>query len=66
MLRPAVAEFAGELESVTCTVNVEVPACVGIPEIWPAEEREIPEGNEPCVIDQLYGALPPDTVKDAE
>ena len=33
MLRLAVAICAGELESVTRTVNEKVPACVGVPEI---------------------------------
>ena len=28
-------------------------------------EMEIPAGNEPFVIDQLYGAVPPVTVKDS-
>jgi len=66
MLRLAVALCTGELESVTRTVNEKVPVCVGVPEIWPDGEITRPGGNEPDVIDQLYGAVPPLTDKVAE
>jgi hypothetical protein len=52
-LRLWVADFAGELESVTCTVNEKLPACVGVPVICPELERSTPGGNEPVVTDQL-------------
>ena len=52
MLRLAVAVLVGTLESVTVTVKVKVPACVGVPEIWPEPEMEIPAGNDPWVTDQ--------------
>jgi len=66
MLRLAVALCKGELESVTLTVNDEVPDAVGVPETWPEGERVSPGGNEPAVMDQLYGAVPPLTDKVAE
>jgi hypothetical protein len=50
---------AGELESVTCTVNDAVPAAVGVPEIEPALESVKPAFSEPEVIDHLYGVVPP-------
>jgi hypothetical protein len=48
-----VTEAAGEEESVTCTVKVEVPAVVGVPEITPAELRLSPAGRDPDVRDQV-------------
>jgi hypothetical protein len=47
------AEFvwAGLAESVTCTVKVEEPAVVGVPEMTPADDRAKPEGRLPDVIE---------------
>ena len=59
MLRLAVALCAGELASVTFTVNDAVPAVVGVPLIWPALLSVNPAGNEPEEIAQLYGVVPP-------
>src|SRR5579859_2207470 len=60
MLRLAVAVLGvGKAESLTCTVKVDVPAAVGVPEIWPDEFRLIPGGSEPAVTSQVYGATPP-------
>ena len=54
MLRFAEAEVAGEPESVTLTVKLEVPAAVGVPEIAPVAAVSIrPAGNEPEVMLQL-------------
>lgn len=53
MLRFAVALCAGELESVTFTVDENVPALVGIPPIWPELLRLKPVGREPELTDQL-------------
>ena len=53
MLRFAVALCAGELESVTCTVNENVPALVGKPLICPELLRLKPVGREPELTDQL-------------
>ena len=51
---------AGDSESVTFTVTVELPAVVGVPlTAHPFIER--PAGNVPDVIVQLYGELPPVT-----
>jgi hypothetical protein len=59
MLRLAVAVCAGELESVTLTVNEEVPAVVGVPLITPEVLSVRPAGNEPELTDQVYGVVPP-------
>ena len=52
-LRLAVSVFAGELESVTRTVNEAVPEAVGVPLIWPAPFRFNPAGTDPEANDQL-------------
>jgi hypothetical protein len=41
------------LESVTITVNVEVPMVVGVPDISPEEAGESPTGRLPLVIDHV-------------
>ena len=47
-------------ESLTWTVKEVVPACVGVPLIWPVETvRLSPTGNDPELIDHKYGAVPP-------
>jgi hypothetical protein len=61
-----VAVCAVELEPLTCTVNEALPACAGIPLIWPDEANNIPVGNDPEAIDQLYGGVPPLADKDVE
>jgi len=54
MLRFAEAEVAGEPESVTLTVKLEVPAVVGVPEIAPVAAVSVrPAGSEPEVMLQL-------------
>jgi hypothetical protein len=59
MLKLADAVVAGEPESVTLTVKLEVPAVVGIPEIVPVDAVRVrPAGNAPEVILQLYGVVP--------
>ncbi|MGA8232933.1 MAG: hypothetical protein WB795_15775, partial [Candidatus Acidiferrales bacterium] len=58
-LKVCVEVSAGELESVTCTVNDAVPAAVGVPDIAPALERVKPAFSDPEVIDHLYGVVPP-------
>jgi hypothetical protein len=51
--------------SVTLTVNVYVPARVGLPEmeIGNDVERRRPGGSLPEAIDAVYGATPPHTKK---
>jgi hypothetical protein len=66
MLRLVEAVCASELESVTCTANEDPPACVGVPEICPLGESVRPGGNEPDVMDQVYGTAPPVADKVAE
>ena len=54
MLRFAEAVVAGEPESITFTVKLEVPAVVGVPEIAPVAAVSVrPAGSEPEVILQL-------------
>ena len=53
ILRFVVAYCAGELESLTATVNKAVPAAVGVPLIWPALLSVIPDGSEPELSDQV-------------
>jgi hypothetical protein len=58
-LRLAVALCAGELESVTFTVNEDVPSPNGKPLICPELLSVNPAGKEPELRDQLYGLVPP-------
>ena len=66
MLRFAVALCAGELVSVTLTVNEDVPAVVGVPPICPEALSAKPAGRVPELTDQLYGVLPPLAASKAE
>ena len=46
--------------SVTCTVKLNEPAAVGVPERVPlAASSEMPAGRAPAVTAQVYGAVPP-------
>jgi hypothetical protein len=51
--RVTVCVCAGELESDTVTLNVDVPLAVGVPETKPLLERFNPAGRLPDVIDQM-------------
>jgi hypothetical protein len=67
MLKFAVAVVAGELESVTPTVKLKVPAAVGVPDILPVDAAsEMPPGKAPEVILHVYGALPCDAMRVVE
>jgi hypothetical protein len=50
-------------ESVTCTLNIDVPLELGVPEITPAWLRLKPEGNSPLKSDHVYGGAPPAACK---
>jgi hypothetical protein len=51
MDRSAVALWGvGVVESVTCTVKLELPVVLGVPVMAPLDERLRPEGSEPAVI----------------
>ena len=54
-----VAVWAGEPESVACTVKLEVPTVVGVPLSTPAVLSESPAGSVPEASDQKYGCVPP-------
>ena len=46
--------------SSTRSVNVKVPAVVGVPEMRPGEACSAsPGGNVPAVLVQVYGVVPP-------
>ena len=61
------AVWLGELESVTFSVNDEVPLAVGDPLIVPVDAPRLnPAGNEPLLNDQVYGVVPPVAVTVAE
>ena len=66
IVRLAVALCTGEVESLTFTVNDEVPAAVGVPLICPELPRVSPAGREPELSDQLYGVVPPLAASEAE
>jgi hypothetical protein len=51
--RFTLALWAGELESVTVAVKLEVPVAVGLPEITPELLRLSPAGRLPPVTAQL-------------
>jgi hypothetical protein len=52
--KPFEALSAGDEESVTVTVKLEVPSAVGVPEITPVEaSRERPGGSDPLVTIQV-------------
>jgi hypothetical protein len=53
MERDLVAEAAVVAESVTFTVNVEVPDADGVPEMTPDELSVSPEGRVPDERDQV-------------
>jgi hypothetical protein len=61
MLSCFVAVCTGKLLSLTCTVKVEVPAePLGVPVIAPVPLFSVsPVGNEPEMVDHVYGAEPP-------
>jgi hypothetical protein len=52
MLKFPDAFSTGELESVTLTVNDEVPVALGVPLIWPEPLRLKPAGSDPELTDQ--------------
>ena len=61
MLQFAVVVPACEpVESTTCAVKLNVPAVVGVPVIAPVEAFNVnPGGNDPLMIENVYGGVPP-------
>jgi hypothetical protein len=51
---------AGELESETLKLKLDVPLAVGVPEITPALESVNPAGRLPDATDHVYPGVPPD------
>ncbi len=66
MLNCFVADFLGEDESSTLTVNVDVPVVVGVPDIAPELFKLRPAGRLPEETDQVYGVVPPVAARDWE
>jgi hypothetical protein len=54
-----VSVCAGDPESDTVTLNVDVPLTVGVPEIAPLLESVNPAGKLPDAIDHVYPGVPP-------
>jgi hypothetical protein len=53
--------------SATCAVKLNEPPTVGVPAIAPDDAfRFSPGGSAPFVIDQVYGAVPPEAFSVAE
>ena len=61
--RAWLTDFGGSCASVTCTLNVDVPAIVGVPLIVPPELKLRPAGKEPLEMFQKYGEFPPVAVR---
>ena len=66
ILKFADALSTRELESLTLTVNDEVPVVLGVPLIWPGPLRLKPAGKDPELTNQVYGAVPPVTPSEVE
>jgi hypothetical protein len=56
----------GDDESATCTVKVDEPAVVGVPESVPPLLRFRPAGKVPEATLQAYGVSPPDAARVVE
>ena len=55
-----VVPAAVPVESTTCAVKLNVPAVVGVPVIAPVEAFNVsPVGNDPLMIENVYGGVPP-------
>ena len=62
-----VAVCAGIAESMTCSVNWNTPAIVGVPLICPDAVLNVsPGGKLPEVLDQVKGGTPPEVTIDVE
>jgi hypothetical protein len=61
-----VAVSLGDDETATCTVKVEEPAVVGVPESVPPLLRLRPAGKLPEAMLQEYGVRPPDAARVVE
>ena len=50
----------GSVASITLTVKLKTPEPVGVPEIVPVPALKFtPGGNDPALIDHVYGVVPP-------
>jgi hypothetical protein len=67
MLKGCVAVWAGDPESVTFNVKLDVPLAVAVPVIAQVEVfNERPPGNEPELMENVYGVVPPVAAQVAE
>jgi hypothetical protein len=58
--------WAGDEESVTCTVKLDCPALVGVPLMIPFLLKIRPAGNDPDRTVHEYGSVPPEAVSVVE
>ena len=55
--------YVDEFVSITCTIKLDVPVAVGVPDITPVELLRVkPFGRVP-VFDHVYGSTPPVAVR---
>jgi hypothetical protein len=60
-------DFAAPPLSVTWTVKLKDPLCVGVPVTAPLELLSVkPGGRDPVLMDQVYGGVPPDAESPCE
>ena len=60
MVKAAEVVRAGLPASASLTVKLAVPTAVGVPLMTPLVLLSVrPAGSAPCVIDQVYGVMPP-------
>ena len=52
--------------SVACTVNVNVPVAVAVPDRTPLAESDTPVGKAPLATWNVYGSMPPLAVNGCE
>src|ERR1035437_818569 len=64
MIKGKLLEVLAPAASFTVTTMVAAPAAVGVPEMAPAADMLRPAGS--AVALKVYGAVPPDAMKDAE
>src|ERR1035437_10386551 len=64
MIKGKLLEVLAPAASFTVTTMVAAPAAVGVPKMAPAADMLRPAGS--AVALKVYGAVPPDAMKDAE
>ena len=65
MLSPCIATMGGVLESVTCTVKIDMPGAVGVPLMTQPALMFSPAGSAPVAMLQVCAPVPPITWSEA-